>query len=162
MKTDDLIFIVDDDPVYANILKYHLFEKGYHQVHTFERGQDYLNNLYKMPKVVFLDYILTDTDGKALLSETLTFDSDIIAVMVSSQKSGESAVETLKIGAFDYLVKDESMNDQLEQLIDKVILAFDESSDEHKKMQTTILIATVIVTGLITGFYFVKDMMSVW
>ena len=45
MKKDDLIFIIDDDPVYVSFLKSNLFELGYSNVQTYNTGEDYLNHL---------------------------------------------------------------------------------------------------------------------
>lgn len=120
MNTQDLIFVVDDDPVYVNVLKFNLFELGYKNVETYTTGKEFLDNLYRLPKIVLLDYILSDSNGDHLLTETLTFDSDIIVVMISSQKKVELAVETLKMGAFDYLVKDDSVKSQLAKFFERV------------------------------------------
>ena len=129
MKKEDLIFIIDDDPVYVSFLKFNLFKLGFSNVQTYNIGQDYLNQLHQLPKVVLMDYNLEETTGKKLLSETLTFDPDILVIIISSQNSIDSAVETLKIGALDYVRKDDTVNEQLKNIFVKI--------DELHKMNSS-------------------------
>lgn len=159
MKKGDLIFIIDDDPVYISFLKFNLFELGYTNVKTFETGQEYLNNLYQLPKVVLMDYMLEDTTGKKLLSDTLTFDPDILVVIISSQNSIDSAVETLKIGALDYIIKDDSVGEQLKTVFLKIDELYTEYSSVSKKKAILAIagIAIVLVSG---SFYFYNLLFS--
>ena len=57
------IFIVEDDPFYGEMLKYHISLNPDYIVEKFETGKEFLKNLYKNPSVVSLDYSLPDLSG---------------------------------------------------------------------------------------------------
>ena len=148
MTKYDLVYIIDDDPVFAEVLKFFLLDQGFTNVKTFGTGKEYINNLYKLPKLVLMDYTMTDSDGKELLQETLSFDSDIIVVVISSQKSVEAAVETMRIGAFDYLVKDGDLKNRLNQLFDviyKLSIRVEKMQKRQRKKIIAVCLAIVII-----------------
>lgn len=108
-----LIFIVDDDPVLAEMLKDHLSKMTSYQIKIFETGEDCLNHLQEKPGIVFLDFYLNSVnkdamDGLDVLQEIKKIDPDIDVVMLSGQDKIEVAVKTMQYGAFDYIVKGES------------------------------------------------------
>ncbi len=108
-----LIFIVDDDPVLAEMLKDHLSKMTSYQIKIFETGEDCLNHIQEKPGIVFLDFYLNSVnkdamDGLDVLQEIKKIDPDIDVVMLSGQDKIEVAVKTMQYGAFDYIVKGES------------------------------------------------------
>ena len=50
------IFIVEDDHMYSEYIKYGLEESEYSNVEVLSSAQECLDNLHKMPDVVLLDY----------------------------------------------------------------------------------------------------------
>lgn len=108
-----LIFIVDDDPVLAEMLKDHLSKMTSYQIKIFETGEDCLNHIQEKPGIVFLDFYLNSVnkdamDGLDVLQEIKKIDPEIDVVMLSGQDKIEVAVKTMQYGAFDYIVKGES------------------------------------------------------
>jgi two-component system, NtrC family, response regulator AtoC len=63
------IFIVEDDPWYADILKYHLSLNPDFEVEIYSTGKDCLSNLYKRPAIITVDFSLPDMTGKELLEK---------------------------------------------------------------------------------------------
>ena len=107
------IFIVEDDAWYADFLKYQLsFEPAY-EVEIFPSGKECLNNLYKKPSVITVDYSLPDMKGTELLKKILAHNPEIAVIIISGQKDITTAIELLKEGAFDYIDKDEGTRDRL-------------------------------------------------
>lgn len=150
MTKDDLVFIVDDDPVFSDVLKFFLLEKGFKNIEVYDNGSEYLNNLYKLPQLVLMDYHVSDKNGKELLEHTLSFDPDTIVVVVSSQQSVELAVETMRLGAFDYLIKNEVLKEKLEKILE-VITELNNQISLHKKKSRNKLIACVSACIVIVG-----------
>ena len=107
------IFIVEDDIWYADVLAYHLQLNPDYTVEKFNNGRDCLNNLYKKPSVITLDYSLPDMKGKEILKKIRENNPNMPVIIISGQEDINTAVELLKEGAYDYIVKDEDTKDRL-------------------------------------------------
>jgi DNA-binding NtrC family response regulator len=107
------IFVVEDDPTYARFLKYILELNPDYEVTHFDKGQDCLANLFHKPSIVVLDYSLPDTSGEEVLKEIKKFDPSMLVIIVSAQEQVGTAVKLLKLGAFDYIIKNEDTKDLL-------------------------------------------------
>jgi len=107
------IFIVEDDPWYAELLKYHLSLNPDYEVELFVSGKECLDNLYKKPSIITVDYSLPDMNGKDLLKKILKHNPLISVIIISGQKDINTAIELIKEGAHDYIVKDEGTRDSL-------------------------------------------------
>lgn len=107
------IFIVEDDPMYSRMLSYHLKLNPDYDVELFSTAKDCLQNLYKNPSIITLDYSLPDMTGGELLKRIKEFDKEIPIIMISGQEEIATAVELLKLGAYDYIVKDNDTKERL-------------------------------------------------
>lgn len=107
------IFVVEDDPMYARILSYHLSQNPDYDVETFESGKACLSNLYKNPDLITLDYSLPDLSGLEILTKIKEFNNNLPVIIISGQSDINTAVNLLKIGAYDYIVKDEETKNRL-------------------------------------------------
>lgn len=114
------VFIVEDDPIYQHLVKY-AFERDIgNEIHLFKNGKDCINNLYLKPDVVSLDYTLPDMDGSEVLKRIKSFDQSIKVVILSGQNDISTAIELLKAGAYDYIVKDTDTKSRLVNTINKL------------------------------------------
>ncbi len=107
------IFVVEDDPMYARILGYHLSQNPDYEVETYESGKACLSNLYKNPDLITLDYSLPDLSGLEILTKIKEFNNDLPVIIISGQSDINTAVNLLKEGAYDYIVKDEEAKNRL-------------------------------------------------
>lgn len=107
------IFVVEDDPLYGEMLKYHLSLNPDNEVIKYETGTECLKNLHKAPSLISLDYSLPDMSGFEVIKKVKEFNSDIPVVVVSGQEDVATAVRLLKDGAYDYFVKDEDTKERL-------------------------------------------------
>jgi two-component system, OmpR family, response regulator len=113
MAKNTLIFVVDDDLMQQDMLKDHLSAMSNFTIKTFSTGEECLEQLSQNPDVVFLDYHLSSQnanamDGLDILREIKAKNPLTEVVMLSGQDKIEVAVDTMKYGAFDYIVKGES------------------------------------------------------
>lgn len=120
MKSNDLIFIVEDDEFYASTLECFLNSLGFTNIECYSNGLDSLKNCYKMPQLVLLDYNLSDINGVSVLLEFISFNSNTPIVFISAQASVQNAIETLKNGCFDYIQKDDMTYHKLRDVIDRI------------------------------------------
>jgi DNA-binding NtrC family response regulator len=88
-----------------------------YEVKTFDSGKKLIKALHEKPDVVTLDYSLPDTNGKKLLSFIKKESPKTEVVIISGQEDITTAVELLKDGAYDYLVKDDDTKDRIWQAI---------------------------------------------
>ncbi len=107
------IFVVEDDPWYRELIVYTLQLNPDFDVIPFDKGKDMLNRLNENPNLVTLDYMLPDATGDELLKEVKAFDPAIEVVAISEQEKVQVALDMLKKGAYDYIVKSKEIKDEL-------------------------------------------------
>jgi len=107
------VFVVEDDPFYGEMLKYHISLNPDYVVEKFDTGKACLDNLYKNPAVISLDYSLPDMSGLEVLKKIREYNSGIPVIIVSGQEDVSTAVSLLKEGVYDYFVKDDETKDRM-------------------------------------------------
>lgn len=114
------IFIVDDDPMYQEICKQYLDNIGFKNITLFDNGQDCVNRLTEEPDVIFLDHEMYPIDGMEVLKKIKRFNPDIYLVVLSAQENMQVAVNVLKYGAFDYIIKGNDENKRIADVMNKI------------------------------------------
>ena len=121
MENQFKIFIVDDDIFCANLYEQYLKNMNYTYITCYSNGNDCLINLNQKPDIIFLDHNMEDMTGFEVLKKIKRYNPNIYVVMVSGQENIKTAVDALKYGAFDYVIKDSNVCDKMTQVIDKII-----------------------------------------
>ena len=105
-----LILVIDDEKSIRNSLKEILEFEGY-EVVTAENGQEGLamikDNDYDL---VICDIKMPKMDGKDLLAKVQSFEKPPKFIMISGHGNVDTAIESVKMGAFDYIPKPPDMN----------------------------------------------------
>ncbi len=107
------IFVVEDNELYAKMMHHHLSLNPDNEVKVFHDGKQCLDNLHLKPGVIFLDYSLPNFTGIDVLRRIKQSHPDLPVVIVSGQEDVSTAVELLREGAYDYIVKDENAKDRM-------------------------------------------------
>jgi len=103
--TTESILIVDDEEFLRDQLERILGEEGY-AVRGVETGRQALEAVDREGvDLVLLDLNLPDLHGIEVLRELKARDPDLLVIVVTGYGSVESAVESLKLGAYDYIKK---------------------------------------------------------
>jgi len=101
----DKILIVDDEPFNLDLLEQELADRGY----AVERARNGAEALQKndalRPDLVLLDYMMPGLSGLDVLREIRASESDVPIVMMTAHGSIEVAVQAMKLGAYDFVVK---------------------------------------------------------
>jgi protein TonB len=118
-----LIYIVDDEPLQAEILKDHLVKVHKCEIKIFATGEDCLKQLEKdKPSIVFLDYNLDSQvrdamNGVELLKVIKAKLPKTECVMLSGQNKIEVANQAMQHGAFEYISKGDDALKQAEKTV---------------------------------------------
>ncbi|RZK34271.1 MAG: response regulator [Hymenobacter sp.] len=114
------IFLVDDDPFCRQLMEHAIRGLDFQNIHTFDNGASCLDALIEEPDVIFLDQMMGSVSGTDALKAIKRFNPDIYVVLVSGQQQVQVAVDSLKYGAFDYVVKDEQLVERLGTVLTKI------------------------------------------
>ena len=107
----EIVFIVDDEPMHAQMMEDHLRSKYPHfEIHSYKTGEECVDNMDKNPGIVILDYHLDSIDktarnGIEILNYITKQYPDTYTIMISGQDNIDVAVECMRSGAYDYVVK---------------------------------------------------------
>ncbi|MCK5050405.1 MAG: sigma-54-dependent Fis family transcriptional regulator [Candidatus Cloacimonetes bacterium] len=114
------IVIVDDNKNMQIILQNLLADEGY-EVISATNGKDGLKAIIeKSPDLVLLDIRLPEMNGIDVLQQITKFEKEILVIMITAYGDVETAVETMKLGAYDYITKP-FVNEELKIVIRKAL-----------------------------------------
>ena len=101
----DNILIVDDDQDVREVLSDVVKNMGKHSI-TASDGREGLKRFQEHPvDLVITDLKMPEMDGTVLLKEIKRMDKDAVVIVLTGYPSIDTAVETIKEGAYDYLTK---------------------------------------------------------
>ncbi len=99
------VLVVDDEPSILSALNEYLLRLDY-RVYCAKNADEALEIFRaSRPPVVITDLHMPGTDGSVLLKELKKLDSDVQVIIITGYATIESAILTLKGGAFDYILK---------------------------------------------------------
>src|SRR5574341_483090 len=99
------ILVVDDELELKNVLVEALAAQGY-EAAGFATADEALMRLRLDPfDILLTDLMMPGMDGITLLRESLQIDPDLICIMMTGQGTIQTAVDAMKVGAFDYVLK---------------------------------------------------------
>lgn len=115
-----LIFALEDDPVFQRLVRYVLELNPDHQVEVFSTAEACIAQLHRHPDILTLDYSLPDMGGDQVLATVKKISPNTAILVLSGQQDVSIAIELMKGGADDYLVKDQNIRDRLLHSIEKL------------------------------------------
>ena len=99
------ILIVDDDKAHRSMLRTLLKSWGY-QVEEADDGEMAVEKVKTLsPDLVLSDVRMAKVDGLTALGEIVTYNPALPVILMTAYSSVETAVDALRRGAFDYLIK---------------------------------------------------------
>ena len=147
-----VVFLVDDEPIQNEMLKDYLSERFLFDIKTFDNGEDALKNMNLNPTIIVLDYHLSAHNAAAkngvdILKEIKEKYPEVLVIMLSGQDKLDVAIDSMKFGAYDYVVKGETAFSRTENIMNNIMELFTlkETNTTYKR---TVIILSVAV-GLI-------------
>ncbi len=105
MKNKIKLLFVDDDKTFSKVMKKELTRMGYSVV-CAGCGESAIDTLRKRNfEVVILDIKMPGIGGLNTLNKLKEIDPEMEVIMLTGRATIESAVESMKMGAYDYITK---------------------------------------------------------
>jgi len=105
MKNKIKLLFVDDDKTFSKVMKKELTRMGYSVV-CADCGEKAIDTFKKRNfEVIILDIKMPGIGGLNTLKGVKEIDPEVEVIMLTGRATIESAVESMKIGAYDYITK---------------------------------------------------------
>ena len=120
------LFLVDDDALLLKSMELEFKEHPEFDIETFATGELCIQNIFKNPDVVILDYHLDSIDTEAMngidtLDKIKSINQEIPVIMHSSQDKIDIAINCMHHKAFDYVIKSETSFIRLHKNIENIL-----------------------------------------
>ena len=158
-ENDSLIFVVEDNRVYNKLISSYLKSNNFTNIMSFYSGEEVINNLYRNPDIIIQDFLLDDgMNGIDVLKKAKEMGNDIDFIFLSGQDNIDVAINTMKYGAYDYIVKDQMA---LKKMVNKInkIQSVNKLVKSNKRYKNGVIVffsilAIVILIVLLVVFLF--------
>ena len=122
-----VIFVVDDEEKISRLLQGQLTDAG-HKAFGMTRGSEAVERIpQENPDIVITDLRMDELDGIELLKKVKEVSPSTDVVVMTAYATVETALETMKEGAYDYIIKPFT-TDELLLLIDRI--------EEKRRLET--------------------------
>jgi DNA-binding NtrC family response regulator len=121
-NTQPKIYIVEDDVPMNELLCQFLDMQGYKDIKGFYTGEEMMNELTNNQEIIIIqDFDLPGMNGLDILGKVLPAYPKVEFIFLSGQSNIETAVEAIKGGAFDYIVKDKFAKENVQTKISNLL-----------------------------------------
>ncbi|OQX65034.1 MAG: two-component system response regulator [Desulfococcus sp. 4484_242] len=125
------VLLVDDEKDFVDALAERLSMRNY-DVTVALRGEEALDKLRQYNfDVVILDVRMPGIDGNEVLSEIKRIKPLTEVIMLTGHATVESAIEGMKQGAYDYLIKP----CETEDLVTKINRAYEKKAEHEERIR---------------------------
>jgi two-component system, OmpR family, response regulator CpxR len=125
------VMLVDDEAEFLNVLAERLETRGI-VVHKADSGDAALEMIQREDiDVIILDILMPVKDGITTLKEIKSVNPLPEVILLSGHATVQTAVEGLKLGAFDFLLKPTEISD----LMDKIASAYKRKVDQENRIR---------------------------
>lgn len=102
---NNVIFIIDDDEI-IRISCERILQKSGYKVETFGNGHEGIERLKQVhPPLLVVDIKMPELNGFEVIKIVRKIDPDVVIVVITGYATIETAVDAMKMGAYDFLPK---------------------------------------------------------
>lgn len=116
-----LIFLVEDSVVYKELIVGYLQSKRFKNIETFKSGEDCLSAMGRKPDIIILDYSYDGISGLELMQRVRIEHPEIDFIFLSAQSEVPVAIKAMKLGAADYIIKNDQAPYRLVRSIEELL-----------------------------------------
>ena len=144
------VLVVDDEPELNKILVETLTRQGF-EVTGCSLGQQALGELrVKSFDLLLTDLMMPEMDGISLLQAALEIDPHLVGIIMTGQGTIQTAIDAMKLGAFDYVLKPFRMQTLMPVLTRAI-------NTRHLRLENLQLRETLAIYGLSQTIAFTLD-----
>lgn len=152
------IFLVDDEPIQNEMLKDYLSERFLYNIKVYDNGEDALKNMDLNPEIVVLDYHLSAHKPDAMNGvDALKKIKDRYpltqVIMLSGQDKIDVAIDSMKYGAYDYVIKGETAFSRMENALNNVSELHRAKTINNAYKKTIVFLSVIIGLILAAAIY---------
>ena len=122
---DKLIFFVDDEHMFINLMEYTFKCRSGYTVKTFSSGEACIESMYLNPDLVVVDFFLNTTDaqmtGMDLVKEIKKINPNTLLIFLSGNDDAVIINEAKSLGVEQYIIKDGYFIDNLIECVSRVL-----------------------------------------
>ncbi|WP_372774837.1 response regulator [Mangrovibacterium sp.] len=140
-----LIFVVEDNQVYNRLIVSFLKTNKLTNVESFSSGEDAIKAMEKQPAVVIQDYLLEGMNGIEVLKRAKKIAPNVEFIFLSGQDNIDVAINSMKYGAYDYIVKDQMA---LKKMVNKIqkIQSYNQLEVSRTRYKTGVILFFVFLS----------------
>ena len=116
-----LIFIVEDTVIYKDLIVGYLNSRKFKNIRTFKNGEECIKELVHKPDIIVLDYSYEGIIGLELMQRVRIEHPEIDFIFLSGQSEVPVAIKVMKLGAADYIIKNEQAPYRLARSIEQLL-----------------------------------------
>jgi two-component system, OmpR family, response regulator len=162
-QSTQYIFLVDDEPIQNEMLKDHLSSHFRYQLKTYDNGESAIRDLNLNPVIIILDFHLNAhlpnaQNGVEVLKKIKELNPDAEVIMLSGQDKIDVAVDSMKHGAYDYVIKGETAFSRIENIINNIheLNSLKTANNTYKRIISLLGVAIAVV--VLISLYLVKTL----
>ena len=157
------MFVIDDDPVQTEMIKDYLKERYIFEMKTYENGEDAMADVKKLkPEIVVLDYHLSSSDpnaknGVEVLKEIKQLSPETKVIMFSGQDNINIALDSMRNGAYDYIIKGETAFNKMETTVNRLGEMHKMAAVNTAQKRTITFLAVILILVILAGVYYLLN-----
>jgi DNA-binding NtrC family response regulator len=163
-KDNFLIFVVENNRIYNHLVTEYLKKQGFSRVKSIISGEECVEAVGKgeKPDIVIQDYSLDGMNGLDVLKKVKKMSPGSEFIFLTANENMEVAVNTIKFGAYDYIVKDKLALEKVVYKMRKIVQMI--RLEKKNRQIRRVMNVSIIIVALIVIFaflFFVVDIFSV-
>ena len=153
--------MVEDDLLYLTLITKELEKMGYTNIITNNTGKEAIHNLDKKPDIALLDYFLEkDFTGMDVLKKIKKRFPETQVIFLTASDDVNIAVDTMRNGAYDYIVKGDTAFIRIRHLLKKISEENERKAKSRSiiRFQIYVIIAIILISllGILYFHYFIN------
>jgi DNA-binding NtrC family response regulator len=164
VEDEYLIFVVENNKIYNHLVSEYLKKHNFSRVRSIFSGEECIQVIEKgeIPDIIIQDYLLEEMNGIDVLRKVKKKSPRTDFLFLTSNENMDVAVNTIKFGAYDYIVKDKLALEKVVFKINKII-QLNKLQEKINQIRKSMLIFSgfIFLIVIFAFLYFVVDIFNV-